>query len=596
MVGWATVGYAGLTVIMTWPMAVRPGVPYAHIQSDFGLWLWDVWWMKKVLVDLGSSPYFTSYIFHPTGTSLVFHNLSPYNGLVGIPLQLLGADVITAYNLLYLSSFVLGGVGSFLLVKELTGNSFASFLAGSAFAFSPWHTLTYQWTNLWSIQWLPFGLWFAVRVLRVGRVWDEVGLAVALALATLTDWHQPVFLLLAIAVLAFSSVLGHERQRFVKTGVFRRLLRSFLLYALLVSPLAYVVIRELGTGDAILQTPTLFRSFELLGLRLRNGVISYGVLLGWIPVAVVVYGKLGWSDFWTRRFAALLVLFFILSLGEHLKIPILAEPILPLPFLFWRKIPLLGVIRTSCYFWLMVQVCFAVLVGHGASRLWERMEGWHLGRRALPRWVPGVGLLALMLLEAALVPLSPEPVRIHPVYEAIRDADTNGAVLEAPIQYRWGSVAHNAGRSMYLQTVHNRPLVGGYTQFDGRRRLAFLDENPVLMLFTDQWTSLAGDLPDLDERLRAFLRSYDIGWIVLQKHLRARICDPDWRPGWSARKLLILLAPSVVNPELEYLWGRGGYYCSDWEFGKVQRVNALLRRSLGPPLWDDAELAAYRVK
>lgn len=588
--------YAGLTVVMTWPMVIHLASPYARFEEDFGLWLWNLWWTKKALVDLGTSPYFTSYLFHPTGTSLVLHTLSLYNGLVGIPLQLLGADVLTTYNLLYLSSFVIGGVGMYLLVWELTQNLFGAFLAGTAYAFSPFHTASYAWTNMWAVQWLPFVLLFTVRVLRAARPMEGIGLAITLALATLSDWYQPVLLLLASMVLALSVAFSRGSPNPLPTGALSSLLWSLMLAGLLVSPLAYLVLKELVAGDVLPYTPSLSVRFELLGIRPPFGdVISYGVVLGWIPVALAGYGIARGLDFWMRRFLVLLVVFFVLSLGEGLRLPGVAEPVLPLPFLLWRKIPLLGMIRGSHYFWPMVQVCAAILAGHGARRLWEDMEEWHLQDFSLPRPVSGVALLVLLLIEALQAPITPIPLRVHPVYAVIERDGIAGPILDAPIGYGYGTTKMHAGWSMYLQTFHRRPLVGGYTNFDGRKRLAFLAENPVLALFTDGWTPRADGVPHLEENLQSFLAKYQISWIILRKRMRDQVCDQPRMPGWSFQKFADLVAPAGVNGQLQ-AFRSWAVYCGDWDVSMVQKTDTLVRRVLGPPVWNDAELVAYRVR
>lgn len=595
-VWWVAPAYTGLTVVMTWPMALRPSLPYATVQGDFGYWLWTIWWMKKALIDLWTFPYFTSYLYFPTGTSLIFYNLSPYNGLAGIPLQILGAGVITTYNLLYLSSFVIGGVGVFFLVRELEGNPYASFFAGVAYVFSPFHTMVYQWTNLWTTQWLPYALWFAVRLIQGCRRSDGVGLAVCLALATLSDWHQPVFLTVVIIILALSSVLDRRPPGVVHPGALRRLFQSFLLYGLLVSPLAYVALREMAAGGTILHTGSWFRGFELLGLRAWPGsdVISYGVLQGWIPIALAAYGITKGLDFWTRRYAGLLVLFFILSLGEGLRLPGFTEPVIPLPFLLWRKIPFLGIIRSSLYFWFIVQVCVAVVAAHGVKKLWEAMDAWHTAKFPALRPIIGTGLLFLMLVEVVQAPLSPMPLRIHPVYEQIQRSGTGGAILDAPIRYTVDEVPYYAGQTMYLQTLYNHPLTGGYSMFDTTGRLEALAQHPLLAFFRDRTTTGVENLPD-GEEFRTFLAMHQISWIILRKQVGDLVYDQR-QPGWSVPKFLNLLAPALVNEEVQAVWKKSSRYDGTWDAARVRKADALVRRMLGPPVWDDAELVAYRVR
>jgi hypothetical protein len=49
----------------------------------------------------------------------------------------LTGNLLLCYNLLFLSTFVLSGLGMYLLVREFTGNRWAAFLAGLLFAFVP---------------------------------------------------------------------------------------------------------------------------------------------------------------------------------------------------------------------------------------------------------------------------------------------------------------------------------------------------------------------------------------------------------------------------------------------------------------------------
>ena len=484
----------------------------------------------------------------------------------------------------------------FRLVRELTGHSFAAFVAGVVYVFSPGHIISYGWTNLWGVQWFPFALLYAVRLLRVGRPWHGIALALTMTLATLTDWHQPALLLLTITVLTLAVVCGRRQSGFVRAGMLQRLLWSCLAYSLLVSPLALLVLKELAVGDTLLKTSSWFKQHELLGYRTHFGdVIAHGVLLGWMSLALAMYGVVRGLDFWMKCFAAMLAAFAVLSLGEGLRLPGGAEPVIPLPFLLWRKLPLLGIMRGSLYFGLMVQVCVAILAGHGVKRLWERLDGWQ------PRQVPrvqlalGIGLLALILAETLQAPLAPVPVRFHPVYEAIQYDGKEGVILDAPIGYTRESTPHHAGWSMYLQTLHNKPLVGGYTQFDGRQRLAFLDQNPVLKLFTDRSTPQPENIPDGVDELRAFLTQYHVRWIILRKGMRDPACDLQRIPGWSTQKLMTLLAPAVLNGTLQTMW-HPPPYCGDWDTAKAQQADVLVRRTVGQPVWDDDELVAYQVR
>ena len=149
------VAYALLTVALTWPLAAQftTAVPGG---GDAWQHIWNLWWLKKSLIDLHTNPFYTNYLYYPGGVTLLFHTLVPLEAALTIPLQLLGFDLLPLYNLVMFSSFVLAGYGCWLLVRDLTKNSLAAFVAGGAFAFCPYHAghmLGHM--NLASLQWLP---------------------------------------------------------------------------------------------------------------------------------------------------------------------------------------------------------------------------------------------------------------------------------------------------------------------------------------------------------------------------------------------------------------------------------------------------------
>jgi hypothetical protein len=242
----------------------------------------------------------------------------------------------------------------------------------------------------------------------------------------------------------------------------------------------------------------------------------------------------------------------------------------------------------------MVQACVAVLCGHGAKRLWERMAKWQGGQPSPSRVIAGGGLFALMLIEVAQAPLVPMRLSIHPVYQAIAEDGRGGAILDAPVGYSRQTTRIHAGWSMFLQTLHNHPLMGGYAQFDTRERLAFLDENPVLAVFTDQPVPVAANGWKDVATFRSFLHRNGITWVVIRKILRDPICDRQRVPGWSLGKLITLVAPAAVNGELRSFWN-WPVYCGDWDGARMQEADALARDTLGDPVWDDDVLVAYRV-
>ena len=82
---------------------------------------WNQWWIKQALVDRLANPLFTDMLYHPTGVSLYFHTLNPFNGITTLPVQL-AFGLIPAYNAVVLLSWVLAGYGMFLLTRWVMGD------------------------------------------------------------------------------------------------------------------------------------------------------------------------------------------------------------------------------------------------------------------------------------------------------------------------------------------------------------------------------------------------------------------------------------------------------------------------------------------
>jgi hypothetical protein len=174
----ALLGYLVLTLIMTFPLVTEfttaiPGDGFDGWQN-----YWNLWWVKKALLDLGTNPFFCDYVYYPTGASLYFHTLNIFNGLLTVPIQAI-FGLTVAYNFVVVFSFVVGGYGTYLLVYQLGAGSssrslqgkLAAFVAGLVFAFSPYHfahLLGHM--QLVSLEWLPFYVLFTVKALDRSQI------------------------------------------------------------------------------------------------------------------------------------------------------------------------------------------------------------------------------------------------------------------------------------------------------------------------------------------------------------------------------------------------------------------------------------------
>src|SRR5438270_3971020 len=231
--GLALLGYLVLALVFTYPLVLNfasaiPGDGYDGLQN-----YWNLWWVRRALLDLNSSPFFTTDLYYPTGTSLLFHTLNVFNGLCSLPIHLLSNLAIT-YNVVVLFTFVMSGYGTFLLAKHVmstgrlpTSDSIA-FVAGFIFAFAPVrfaHLLGHM--QVLSTEWLPF---FALTMLRsyenVLSPRRIILPALFLGLNALCDWYFVLYAFIFAGLLALWGVRRSMTTDGQKRSMTRRLVSA----------------------------------------------------------------------------------------------------------------------------------------------------------------------------------------------------------------------------------------------------------------------------------------------------------------------------------------------------------------------------------
>ena len=525
---WAALAYALLMVFMTWPIAANLAT---EVPGGGDAWqhIWNLWWVKHALLTLHTNPYHTDLLYYPGGVNLYFHTLVLTAGLTAIPLQLLGLNLITSYNLILLSTYVLAGLGAYLLCRYLTGNAWASFVGGLVFAFAPYHSAhLFGHMNLASLQWIPFYVLLLLKALdwlpegRSGdsaieerqippdgllrsalyRPWYALGAGALLAVNAYTEWTYAIFLvLLTGVVMAWRIVLPSER-RHVTAGagwwaLVARLVIIGVTFLVLTAPIFFPTLAEARQGYA--QQPpeeTLFYSADLV-----NGFLPSELHPLWGPEIAKTVSKLppylplknpserdlflgytvlavaGWGVWRLRRnirvlfWALTAALMWLLSLGPVLQVlgrqeftSFLVK--IPMPYLLLYKLPLFSIMRTPARFTVLVMLALSVLVAYALAHLLRNRPQSPVlsgvpSRLAVTRpWpsatrrVLAIVIPALILFEfAAVYPMVPPGWNV-PIYQKIAAEPGNFALLELPIR--------PFGDYMAYQTIHGKPIIGGY--------------------------------------------------------------------------------------------------------------------------------------
>jgi hypothetical protein len=525
---WAALAYAVLTVFMTWPIVANLAT---EVPGGGDAWqhIWNLWWVKHALLTLHTNPYHTDLLYYPGGVNLYFHTLVLTAGLTAIPLQVLGLNLITNYNLILLSTYVLAGLGAYLLCRYLTGNPWASFVGGLVFAFAPYHSAhLFGHMNLASLQWIPFYVLLLLKALdwrpqhpsyapaltqqqdqpagivrsAFSRPWYALGAGALLAVNAYTEWTYAIFLVLLTGVIVAWRILMPSERRLVAAGagwwaLGARLVIIGVTFLVLTAPIFFPTLAEARQGYA--QQPpeeTLFYSADLVNgflpselhplwgpniastvsqlppyLPLKNPS-ERDLFLGYTVLAVAAWGV--WR---LRRNIRVLfwaftgVLMWLFSLGPVLQVlgrqeftSFLVK--IPMPYLLLYKLPLFSIMRTPARFTVLAMLALAVLVAYALANLLRNgpqstapsgLPSPSAVTRPLPpvtRRVLAIVIPALILFEfVAVYPMVPPGWNV-PIYQKIAAEPGNFALLELPIR--------PFGDYMAYQTIHGKPIIGGY--------------------------------------------------------------------------------------------------------------------------------------
>jgi len=213
----ATGAYLALTLIATWPLVPGLGRDVAWDLGDPVLVMWILSWDCEQLLRILSgdvariATFFDGNIFHPSPLTLAYSDHLVAQAIQIFPVWVATGNPILSYNLLFISTFVLSGLGMYLLMRELTGNSTAAFAAGLLFAFAPYRLPQSSHLQVLSSQWMPFVFYGMTRYFDSGRLRPLAGAAASLVLQGLSSgYHLLYFPPFAAAYILWEVARRHR--------------------------------------------------------------------------------------------------------------------------------------------------------------------------------------------------------------------------------------------------------------------------------------------------------------------------------------------------------------------------------------------------
>ena len=234
--------YVAATFALTWPLGRRLG---SDVPGDLGDPLFNAWVLAWDATHLGRG-WWSANIFAPHPFALAYSEHLLPQALQIWPVYAATGNPILCYNVVFLSTFVLAAIAMFAFARELTGDDSAAFVAGLAFAFTPYRIASIPHMQVLSAAWMPLVLLGFRRHVVTRRVAPLAGGAAAWALQNLSCGYYLLF---------FSPVaLAYVVWELWRTGAWRerRVLAHVAIacaaVAAITAPflLPYIELRRLG--------------------------------------------------------------------------------------------------------------------------------------------------------------------------------------------------------------------------------------------------------------------------------------------------------------------------------------------------------------
>ncbi len=528
--------YLLLTLILTYPLVMCFNTHLAGDDGDSWQNVWNMWWMKKAITELHSSPYYTDYFHYPTGVTLLFYGLNPLNSLLSIPFQYV-FDRITIYNTIFVIAFTFSGFTMYLLALYLTKNKFASIIAGFIFTFSPFHMAHgLGHLQLINMEFIPLFILYLFKTSETGNNNKHMILsAIFLILVALCDWYYlffcAMFLIFYIFYLWFIKrsipLLFIKKSGYILTIAFIALLPFFIAMAkeMLKDQFLGVHPPEEYSADLLsffipgyIQTMGRFCNFfktitfSFTGNEAENAnYIGYAVLF----LSLYSFKRLRKENKFISFFFFSGVIFFILSLGMHLHVMGRVITKIPLPYNFLYKT--FFFFRFSGIpgrFDVMVVTCLSLLAGFGLKNIL-------LMKQKAKRYLAVSIIIFFVFVEYLCVPFPVTSFEIPRFFKTMaNDAESYG-IIYMPTESR---------KAFYYQTIHHKKIVWGDIGRYPESAEKSLKLTPIVgNIIWNIYPVRIGDkqIPDSQVQLmaRKVFNNLSIKYVIIEKDNRNKFVD-----------------------------------------------------------------------
>jgi hypothetical protein len=457
---------AAVALVVTWPLAAHFASGFPGDYGDPVFVTWVMAWVDDRITRAAFDGFWTANIFFPERGTLAFSEHFIGQSVMVLPVYWVSGNAILSYNVAFLLTFVLTGLGTFLLARALTGSFIAGCVAAFVAAFNEYR-LVYELAHLHtlSIHWLPFALYWLHRYFETDKRRHLALAAACLVLLNLSSIYYMAYCAPFVALFVVTEAVATGRWRTLRVWLELWAAAAVVAIATLPFLLPYIDVQQ---RFAINRLPDEMIAFSA---RLEH----YRAALRGIAPAVIAaaIGLVGGAFVRTLRWATvtsavLLVLAIWLSLGPVVRFG--AEPLgwPSLYALFHTYVPGYNALRVPARFvsffflFLALLAAFGITVVARFSPIAARIAACVVIVTFVIGDTPRPMQMNTALVSEGLT--SPPPAYLTPrhevpaIYRTVEGLRAGAILVELPFGDPWYDL-----RYMYFSIAHRRRLMNGYS-------------------------------------------------------------------------------------------------------------------------------------
>jgi hypothetical protein len=448
---------AVLTVLLTYPLALKIGSVGRVDNGDGQFSIWNVAWVARTLV-VDPIHVYDANIFYPHRWTLAYSESNLGTGALAVPAYWATRNPYFAHNFVVLLAFLMAATGTYYLIRYLTGDRRAAAVSAICFGFCP-----HMFAHLAQIQalmtaGLPFSMLAFHRLADRPTAGRGVVLGLVMAAQAICSGYYGVFVILMVGFAVF--VIATTRNLWTDRRYWTAIATGALVAIAVVGPLfvPYMMLQRTTGFRRSLEEATHFAANW--SSYLASSSYAHGWMLGYLPrwsevnFPGLVAAGLGVAGIFLARSPRNREILFVYGGLAALACWASFGPAGGLYAVLYDTVPVFAWLRVPSRFGLIVVFGLSVLAGVALMALLSRVR--HMTALAAAIAVMAAGELAVPLDFRQVTPVAP-------VYRLLSTLP-RGPLIEMPFYYREIDFPQHT-KYMLASTAHWMPLVNGYSDY-----------------------------------------------------------------------------------------------------------------------------------